>query len=114
MEFVSQIRGQLTFHPKHFKYIIPSVAELHSRTFENKTISDGKWRSWLPVYESETMRKGRKKQIKKTAELLDRALKDERTKDIVKPHYRQITNLLEQESRIFPRIDPKRLSHHTR
>ncbi len=65
MEFVSQIRGQLTFHPKHFKYIIPSVAELHSRTFENKNISDGKWRSWSPVYESETMRKGRKKQIKR-------------------------------------------------
>ncbi|QOQ55085.1 phosphotransferase [Bacillus amyloliquefaciens] len=101
MEFVSQIRGQLTFHPKHFRYIIPSVAELHSRTFENKKISDGKWRSWLPVYESETMRKGRKKQIKKTAELLDRALKDERTKDIVKPHYRQIANLLERKGPDF-------------
>ncbi|MCC9022136.1 phosphotransferase [Bacillus nakamurai] len=101
MEFVSQIRGQLTFHPKHFGYIIPSVAELHSRTFENEDIPDGKWRSWLPVYDSGTMRKERNKQIKKTAEFMDRALEDERTKEIVKPHYRQITTLLHQEGPDF-------------
>ncbi|MEW8972215.1 MAG: hypothetical protein AB2411_16415, partial [Mesobacillus sp.] len=64
MEFVRQIRGQLTFTPKHFDYIIPTLAKLHAHTYEDRFRNEKHtFKPWLPQYSSVKMKEEREKFI---------------------------------------------------
>ena len=105
MEFVNQIRGQLKFTPKHLDYIIPTVAKLHARTFEDKFKKyNDAWSSWLPTYDSASARKEREKYIEKTVVFLDEAVSDDRTKDLIKPYYKSLIKLYSKGPDFFPEI----------
>lgn len=105
MEFVRQVRGQITFSPKHFDYIIPTVAKLHAHTFEDK-IKKHKdvWESWLPIYESSRMRNDRAKYIRKTIDFLDDAMKDDQLREVIKPHYKSLIKLCNKGPDFFPKL----------
>ncbi|MFU7592290.1 phosphotransferase (plasmid) [Priestia megaterium] len=103
MEFVNQIRGQLTFSPSHFQYIIPSIAKLHGQTFESRFKKDTTiWKDWLPVYTS--MKKNRMKYINQTIDLLDAAMKDNRTSHLIKPYYPSLIKLYNKGPDFFPEL----------
>ncbi|WP_041088719.1 oxidoreductase family protein [Jeotgalibacillus soli] len=105
MEFVHQIRGQLTFTPKHFDYIIPTLAKLHAETFEdNFTKNKEIWKDWLPQYNSKGMSAERSKYIEKTLIFLDDAVTDKRVRDIVKPHYRPLVKAYQNGPDFFPEL----------
>ncbi|ENQ3106346.1 phosphotransferase [Bacillus cereus] len=105
MEFVRQIRGQITFLPKHFDYIIPAVAKLHARTFEdNSKKHKDVWKSWLPIYESSRMRNDRTKQIEKTIDFLNDGMKDDRISGIIKPYYKSLIKLCNKGPDFFPEL----------
>nr|WP_081085316.1 phosphotransferase [Priestia megaterium] len=103
MEFVNQIRGQLTFSPSHFQYIIPSIAKLHSQTFESKFKKDKNiWKDWIPVYTS--TKKNRVKSMNQTIELLHAAMKDNRVSPIIKPYYPSLIKLYNKGPNFFPEL----------
>jgi thiamine kinase-like enzyme len=105
MEFVQQIRGQLTFTPKHFDYIIPTLAKLHAHTFEDKFHQQNSiFKSWFPLYQSNIMREDRSKHIAKTMDFLNDATKDKRLKDIVKPHYKSLKKIYSKGPDFFPEL----------
>nr|WP_020062095.1 aminoglycoside phosphotransferase family protein [Bacillus sp. 123MFChir2] len=105
MEFVRQIRGQITFLPKHFDYIIPTLAKLHAHTFEdNYKKHKYAWKTWLPIYESSRMRNDRTKQIEKTIDFLDDGMKDDRLKAMIKPHYKSLVKLYNKGPDFFPEL----------
>ncbi|WP_335871206.1 phosphotransferase [Bacillus sp. 2205SS5-2] len=105
MEFVHQIRGQLTFTPKHFDYIIPTIAKLHSHTFEDKFKDEKEiFQSWLPLYNSGKMKKEREKYIANTVNFLHEAKKDSRVKELIKPHYKSLLKLYKNGPDFFPEL----------
>ncbi|MGG2065159.1 phosphotransferase [Bacillus sp. S14(2024)] len=105
MEFIRQVRGQITFSPKHFDYIIPTVAKLHAHTFEDKVKKHKDvWESWLPIYESSRMRSDRAKYIRKTIDFLDDAMKDDRLREVIKPHYKSLIKLCNKGPDFFPEL----------
>ncbi|MEI4801956.1 phosphotransferase [Bacillus sp. FJAT-51639] len=105
MEFVRQIRGQITFSPKHFDYIIPAVAKLHAHTFEDN-IKKHKdvWKYWLPIYESSRMRSDRTRNIEKTIDFLDDGMKDDQLRGIIKPYYKSLVKLYNRGPDFFPEL----------
>ncbi|MFE8700541.1 hypothetical protein ACFYKX_07950 [Cytobacillus sp. FJAT-54145] len=105
MEFVHQIRGQLTFTPKHFDYIIPTLAKLHAHTYEDKFKKQGDvWKSWLPVYDSTKMKKERTKYVNKTVDFLNEGVKDKRMKDVLKPYHKSLIKLYSNGPDFFPEL----------
>ncbi|MED4045126.1 phosphotransferase [Priestia aryabhattai] len=103
MEFVNQIRGQLTFSPSHFQYIIPSIAKLHAQTFENRfKKKENVWKNWLPVYTS--TKKTRAKSMNETVDLLHASIKDARVSHIVKPYYLSLIKLYNKGPDFFPEL----------
>lgn len=105
MEFVRQIRGQLTFTPKHFDYIIPTLAKLHAHTYEeNFKKEKNTFQNWFPIYNSVKMKNDREKFISNTMTFLDNAKKDKQLKDIIKPHYKSLKNLYSNGPDFFPEL----------
>ncbi|RFT66530.1 hypothetical protein D0U04_13545 [Bacillus clarus] len=105
MEFVQQIRGQITFTPAHFSRIIPTVAKLHAHTFEAEFQKYKEiWSSWLPNYGSDRMKKDREKHIKKTKIFLNDAQKDERLKEMIQPYYELLISIYEKGPDFFPEL----------
>lgn len=105
MEFVRQIRGQLTFTPKHFDYIIPTLAKLHAHTHEENFKKEKKtFQHWFPIYNSVKMKNDREKFISNTMTFLDDAKKDKQLKDIIKPHYKPLKNLYSNGPDFFPEL----------
>lgn len=105
MEFVQQVRGQITFTPVHFDYIIPTLAKLHERTYESNIMKyKGAWGPWLPVYESSKMQKERIKYIGRTVEFLDAAMEEEHLKGVVKPYYKSLIKLYDKGPDFFPEL----------
>ncbi|SFK03097.1 Ecdysteroid kinase [Halobacillus dabanensis] len=105
MEYVRQIRGQLTFTPKHFDYIIPTLAKLHAHTYEEKSKKEiSNFKNWVPIYNSVKMKKDREKFISKTMTFLDDVKKDKQWKDIIKPHYKSLNKLYSDGPDFFPEL----------
>jgi hypothetical protein len=104
MEFVQQIRGQLTFTPKHFDYIIPSVAALHAKTFEENFRKRQDTFSWVPQYTSAKMKKERSKYTSKTMDFLRKAMKDKDLKGLIAPHYEQLKKIYTSAPDFFPEL----------
>ncbi|KAB2460518.1 phosphotransferase [Bacillus sp. CH126_4D] len=105
MEFVQQIRGQVTFTPDHFNSIIPTLAKLHANTFEKKLRkNENTWSEWLPVYGSDKMRKDREKYINRTIVFLNAAMDDEDLEDIIKPYYKSLMKIYEKGPDFFPKL----------
>ncbi|MDZ3952433.1 aminoglycoside phosphotransferase family protein [Bacillus thuringiensis] len=105
MEFVQQVRGQITFSPKHFEHIIPTVAKLHAHTFEdNFKKHKGVWDPWLPIYESSKMRSNRSKYIGKTITLLNDAEKDDRLRETIKPYHQSLIKLCQKGPDFFSEL----------
>lgn len=105
MEFVRQIRGQITFTPAHFDYIIPTLAKLHAHTYESNIMKyKGAWGPWLPVYESSKMKKERIKYIGRTVDFLDNALETEGLEHIVKPYYKSLLKIYDKGPDFFPEL----------
>ncbi len=105
MEFVQQVRGQITFSPKHLEHIIPTVAKLHAHTFEdNLKKYKNIWNEWLPIYESSKMRSGRSKYIGRTITFLDDAVKDDRLRETIKPYHKSLIKLCQKGPDFFPEL----------
>lgn len=102
MEFVQQVRGQLVFTPKHFQSIIPSVAKLHANTFDSHFNEQAmEWSSWLPIYDSFTMRKERSKAIANTMNFLQESSKNRELKSILSPHKSSLYKIYEKGPDFF-------------
>lgn len=105
MEFVQQVRGQLVFTPKHFQSIIPSVAKLHANTFDSHFNEQAmEWSSWLPIYDSFTMRKERSKAIANTMNFLQESSKNRELKSILSPHKSSLYKIYEKGPDFFPEL----------
>ncbi|EIT86218.1 hypothetical protein A374_06451 [Fictibacillus macauensis ZFHKF-1] len=105
MEYVRQVRGQVTFTPQHFDYIIPSLAKLHASTFESRFTKREKYFSpWLPLYHSSMMTQERQKQVKKTIELLQRAKDDAALEPVISPYYTSLMSMLAKGPDFFPEL----------
>ncbi|GGE72071.1 hypothetical protein GCM10007140_22510 [Priestia taiwanensis] len=105
MGFVQQVRGQITFQPAHFEKIIPSLAKLHAKTFEEKFSKQRDiWTPWLPVYSSTRMTRERTKYVGNTIEFLDEAMRIGALRDIIKPHYKSVMKLYEKGPDFFPEL----------
>jgi thiamine kinase-like enzyme len=105
MEFVRQIRGQLTFTPKHFDNIIPTLAKLHAHTFEDRFKNEkDTFKSWFPLYSSVKMKEDREKFTSNTMSFLDQAKKDKQLKDLIKPHYKALKTIYSKGPDFFPEL----------
>ncbi|WP_027955588.1 phosphotransferase [Halobacillus kuroshimensis] len=105
MEFVPQIRGQLTFTPDHFDLIIPALAKLHAHTYEEKFRRESAvLQPWFPMYDSPEMRKDREKFMSNTLTMLTKAKKEKQWKDVIKPHYKSLKNMYKQGPDFFPEL----------
>ena len=104
MEYVEQLRGQITMEPNYFTKIIPGIAKLHAYTFEERISIDNEMKQWLPFYQSNLMIEKRRLNIKKTREYLDNAMKNDRLQKIVKPYYKIIRILLKKEPDLFQEL----------
>lgn len=105
MEFIQQVRGQITFSPKHFEHIIPTIAKLHTHTFEdNFKKHQDVWNPWLPIYESSKMRSNRSRYIGRTVGFLDDAMQDERVRETIKPYYKSLVELCNKGPDFFPEL----------
>ncbi|MBM7647435.1 thiamine kinase-like enzyme [Bacillus ectoiniformans] len=102
MEFVRQIRGQLTFTPKHFDSIIPTIAKLHAHTFEENFHQHQKTFSpWLPLYQSQDMKASREKFIANTIQFLDQSQGKESLSKVIQPHFQSLKHIYENEGPDF-------------
>ncbi|MEI5909330.1 hypothetical protein WAK64_19975 [Bacillus spongiae] len=105
MECLQQIRGQLTFTPKHFDYIIPSISQLHAHTYEdNFHQEESTFQPWLPIYDSKKMRTRRRKSISKTMVFLQDAAKDKHLKRIIAPRYKALMKTYDRGPDFFPEL----------
>lgn len=105
MEHGRPIKGQLTFTPNHFLQIIPSLAELHSRTYNdrykaNKSLFSG----WLPHYLSDPLKQERMQTNEATKELLEQAMRIDRLKEIIHPSYAKIKKMLDRGPLVFQEL----------
>jgi thiamine kinase-like enzyme len=105
MEHNKPVKGQLVFTPRHFLNIIPSLAELHARTYNDKFKSHKSlFSDWLPVYQSVVMKRERHETNEKTKLLLEEAMNHPHLKEMIQPSYSTIKKLLQKGSLYFPEM----------
>ncbi len=105
MERSKPVKGQLVFTPHHFLNIIPSLAELHARTYnDNFNSHKSLFSDWLPVYQSAAMKRERVETNEKTKLLLEEAMHLPHLKEIIQPSYSIIKKLLRKGPMYFPEI----------
>lgn len=106
MEHVPQQIGHDVFTPKHFNYIIPTLAKLHAHTFNSRfTLQNNLFGDWLPCYLSKDMMKERKQTNKETKKYLDAAMNRPDLQEILKPSYALLHILLQKGPYYFPEMN---------
>ncbi|BAU28302.1 phosphotransferase family enzyme [Aneurinibacillus soli] len=104
-QYVKPLRGQIKLVPKHLEQIIPTVANFHALTFENRFLQHAHvFDSWLPRYDSKLITLERSKHIEKTKEYLDKAMKEPGLREMVEPSYNVIHKILQKGPIFFPEI----------
>lgn len=105
MEFVKTVEDQVVFHPKHFDQIIPALAELHARTYEEKFyVKEDIFMPWLPMYHSTPVYNRRNEKIEQTKRWLAKAVKEPHLKKWISPHDTRILRALERGPHFFPEL----------
>lgn len=103
MEYVQPLHKQITFAPHYFDRIIPALAQLHARTFNEKFYKQHSiFKDWLPQYEQRDLEKERHKINTKTAMLLDDAMKHKQLYKTLKPSYRNLKKIIRKGPHYFP------------
>jgi len=102
LEHVRSIDDQVEFHPKYFLKIVPALADLHSRTF-NKWDND-LYKSWLPFYHSDALKRERKQLVGKTLQAMDEGMQHEKLKAVLKPYYHMMQKILKKGPVYFPEV----------
>lgn len=105
MEHVRPIRGRITFKPEHFLQMIPSLAELHARTYNDRfQAHQSSFAGWLPQYESKALQKERLETNEMTLVLLDEAMEHPELREKLSPYYAKIEKILLRGPNYFPEV----------
>lgn len=102
MEYVPQLKGQIIFTPDYFDKIIPSLAKLHSRTYNDRFYD--RWETfagWLPLYQSDEKVKERQTTQRQTLEYLDKAMERPDLKIRVESSYKRLQIVLNKGPEYF-------------
>jgi hypothetical protein len=104
-ECLQPLRGKIKLAPNHLERIIPTVAQFHAITFDNRFLQHANlFDPSLPHFDSEEKVKERIKGIKKAKENLDLAMKDPNLRELVAPRYKIIKKILKKGPVFFPEI----------
>ncbi|RXZ78916.1 hypothetical protein EBB07_25165 [Paenibacillaceae bacterium] len=105
MEYVRPLKEQVKLTPGQFANIIPSLAEMHSRTFQDRYQS---WQSlfegWLPIYEGDALQSERMVTREKAGAMLEEAMQREDLKEKLSESYPTLVKLLERGPIYFPEL----------
>jgi thiamine kinase-like enzyme len=102
MEHVQQIEGQCIITPQIFDKIIPTLANLHSHTYENNFCNHlNQFYPWLPLYNSKKRTKERTNFMNRTARYLESARKQPHLKEIIEAFYPKIQIILRKGPNFF-------------
>lgn len=105
MEYVRPLQGQITFAPSYFDKIIPSLAQLHGRTFNESFHSHHSvFKDWLPQYGQRNQERDRHRTHEKTIKLIDEAMKRKDLYTIIQPSYNRIQKIMRKGPHYFPQL----------
>ncbi len=105
MEFVPQLKGQIIFTPDRFDNIIPTLAEFHARTYNERLYTQWEvFSDWLPLYHSESEKLERQKMNKKALDYLDIAMSRPELKERLDSNYMKVKSILLQGPEYFPEL----------
>lgn len=105
MEYVPQIKGQLIFTPDHFDKIIPSLAKLHAKTYNDRFHQHSDlFADWLPLYHSNTAAIERQKIRNQTFGYLDKAMSIPELKKRLDSSYNFLQRILQKGPEYFPEL----------
>ncbi|RXZ78910.1 aminoglycoside phosphotransferase family protein [Paenibacillaceae bacterium] len=105
MEHVKPIRGQLVFTPYHFYRIIPALAEMHAKTYNDKFKAQQKhFAGWLPQYESKANGLERRQRRIQTKALLQEAMKRADLRKVLSPVHRTLNGMLDKGRLFSPEL----------
>jgi len=102
MEFVPQLKGQIIFTPDYFDKIIPALAKLHSRTYNDRFYD--RWETfvgWLPLYHAEAKVVERQKAQRDTLEYLDKAMDRKDLRPKLDSSYKRLQFILNKGPEYF-------------
>ena len=105
MEYVPQLKGQVVFTPDHFDKIIPSLARLHAKTYNDRFYEQWDvFAEWLPIYQSATVAMERQKTNTDTLTYLDKAMERPELKERLKDSYAMLQKVLVKGPDYFPQL----------
>lgn len=105
MEFVPQLKGQIIFTPDRFDNIIPTLAEFHARTYNERLYTQWEvFSDWLPLYHSESETLERQKTNKKALDYLDKAMSRPELKARLDSNYKKVQSILLKGPEYFPEL----------
>jgi len=111
MEHIEPIKGRITYSPKYFERIIPTLASVHAATMgKNFKKHEERFAGWLPRFDSPAMHEERIRLNLLTIHYLDEAMRIRRYKTMLKPHYAVLRKLLEAGPGYFPEVKRAGLS----
>ncbi|MFD2612372.1 phosphotransferase [Paenibacillus gansuensis] len=105
MEYIRQLEGNIDYTPEQFSRIIPALAKMHARTYEDKFNKQlDTFVPWLPRYNSRTMGRNRKELQKSTLLYLDEAMKRPDLREVLSPSYKKLRRILRKGPDYFPEV----------
>ncbi|MFS0723260.1 phosphotransferase [Paenibacillus sp. 1P07SE] len=105
MEYVPQLKGQVVFTPDHFGKIVPSLARLHAKTYNDRFYEQwDRFAEWLPIYQSAKVAMERQKTNKDTLIYLDKAMERPELKERLQDSYAMLQKILIKGPEFFPQL----------
>ncbi|WP_234032838.1 aminoglycoside phosphotransferase family protein [Paenibacillus faecalis] len=105
MEYIEPIKGRVQYNPDHFDKIIPTLANLHAATMEDRFIQQEKlFGRWLPRYDSKEAREERVRLNELTLFYLDEAMKNKELNSNIQPYHSLLQALLKKGAEYFPEV----------
>ncbi len=105
MEYVPQLKGQIIFTPDHFDKIIPALARMHARTYNDRFYNQWEtFSDWLPIYHSESNALERYKTNRETLKYLDKAMAVPELKQKLESSYNMLQVILPKGPEFFPAL----------
>jgi thiamine kinase-like enzyme len=105
MEHVHPIKGQITFTPELFLKVIPSLAMLHARTYNNrKTQTSEALANHLPIYTSRMTIVKHREIYERSVIELEEAIKNNQLKKLIGPSYKTLIKILRNGPIYFPEV----------
>lgn len=105
MERLTPLPELVKFTPSHFDRVIPTLAKLHARTYNERFLNEAyRFASWLPHYLSEAAKRERRRYNEKCKKYLELAMEKSDLRPLLAPRYDLLKSLLDKGPIYFPQV----------